>query len=144
VGFFSDLVKGVEADVRKILPTDGPHDTRELADIAKAAEGVADTLDPELEPLFATVGAAGDAVESALKDLGEAVGALHTHVAKRLATVPVTPVATEPEVPPTEPPAAPSPGSATPGASTDPTPSEAPAPTSEEAAPPDSGVPPAS
>jgi hypothetical protein len=110
---FSDLVHRFETDVKDVLlPTDQPSDTREAEALAKAAEGVAVTVDPELEPIFGAIGAAGDAIEGHLGELGKLVGQVKAVIAKRAQSVvpppsvpageaPVgTPVGDTPPVPP--------------------------------------------
>lgn len=96
---FSDLVHKVEYAVTELLPTDGPHDSREADAIAAAAEKVVIAVDPTLEPFFAEIAAAGTKVEDGLAELGTAVGALKSHLAKNAPAAPVEPP------PITEPPA---------------------------------------
>lgn len=101
---FSDLLKTVEKDVTGLLlPKDAPSDTREADALAKAAEGVATTVDPELAPLFDRIGVLGDYVEQALHELGTVAGTIKTTIATRAQQVPPpvtpTPVASEPSEP---------------------------------------------
>ena len=101
---FSDLLKTVEKDVTGLLlPKDAPSDTREADALAKAAEGVATTVDPELAPLFDRIGVLGDYVEQALHELGTVAGKIKTTIATRAQQVPPpltpTPVASEPSEP---------------------------------------------
>lgn len=109
---FSDLVHRVEHDIEGVLvPRDAPSDTREADAVAKAAEGVAISLDPELEPLFQAAGNIGNAIEGALADLGKVIGdvkdVLHRRsqaaVAPAPEAAPAEPVADEPAPTPTEP-----------------------------------------
>lgn len=111
---FSDLLKTVEKDVTGLLlPKDAPSDTREADALAKAAEGVATTVDPELAPLFDRIGVLGDYVEQALHELGTVAGKIKTTIATRAQQVPPpltpTPVASEPSPSPASPESSPEP-----------------------------------
>jgi hypothetical protein len=89
---FSDLVHRVEHIADDVLvPEDRPSSVQEAMAMAKKAEGVAVTLDPELEPIFAAIGAVGNDIERALSDLGHHVGNLKATLAGR-AAAPVAPV----------------------------------------------------
>lgn len=86
---FSDLVHRVEADVSAaLLPRDAPSDTREADALAKAAAGVAVSVDPELAPLFERVGVLGNYVEQALTELGTILGDIKGIIATRAQQVP--------------------------------------------------------
>ena len=92
MGSFSEALHAGVADVEreaKLIPRDLPSDTREAAAIAESAKSVAVTLDPELEGIFAAIGAAGDMVERGLGDLAAHASSLK----KVLATRGVAPVA---------------------------------------------------
>lgn len=98
---FSDLLKSVEHDLTDVLlPRDQPSDTREAAAIAKATEGVAVTVDPELAPMFDRLGVLGDYIEQALHEFGTVAGTIKSTIAKRAQSVPPpdspAPVASEP------------------------------------------------
>ncbi len=86
---FSDLVHAVERDVegaaKVLLPQGLPSDTREAEALAKDAEKVAVTLDPELEPIFAAIASVGNAIEGSLHELGTHVGTLKGKLAARAA-----------------------------------------------------------
>lgn len=102
---FSDLLKTVEKDVTNVLlPKDNPSDSREVDALAKAAEGVAIAVDPELAPLFDRIGVLGDYVEQALHEVGTVVGKIKTTIATRAQQVPPpltpAPVASDPSEPP--------------------------------------------
>lgn len=86
---FADLVHRAEHDLEGVLVPEGaPSDTREAEAIAKAAEGVAVTLDPELEPLFGAIGSLGSHVEETLTEMAGLLGTLKTKLAER-GTAPV-------------------------------------------------------
>jgi hypothetical protein len=125
---FSDLVHKVEADVsRVLLPSGAPSDTREAEALAKKAEGIAVSVDPELAPYFDRIGVLGDYVERALTELGQVVGSVKEIIATRAQQVPppTTPAAvpSEPSSPSDTAPADSAAGStaATPSSPVDPT-----------------------
>ncbi|MGA9527148.1 MAG: hypothetical protein WBS24_03420 [Terriglobales bacterium] len=104
---FSDLLKSFETDVRDVLlPQDAPSDTREADALAKVAQGVAVSVDPELAPMYDRIGVLGDYIEQALHELGTIVGTMKATVAARAQQVPPpetpAPVASEPSSTPTD------------------------------------------
>jgi hypothetical protein len=145
---FSDLVHSVTSAVSDVLvPRDMPSSVQEAEAQAKAAEGVPVTIDPELEPIFQSIGDLGNSIEGALKELGNTIGALKEKIAARQAA----PVASLPSLTPpgeapvgTPDPAAPQPAAApAPTEAVDPNPLPAPASESTEPSTTEPDVPPA-